>query len=136
MQGRTAQSLLRLWQKEWPRTLFKEQKGKTPAMDRADILLVGTKFRCAVWKQLLKIKPGQPISYGEMAQRLGKPGAARAVGGALRANPVPYLVPCHRVIAADGSLGGFAGTRAPRERKIKSALLESEGFFIGKRLIH
>lgn len=69
----------------------------------------GTAFQRRVWSQLRKLKPGKPSSYGELARRLGQPGAARAVGSACGANPVPVLVPCHRVLAADGRLGGFSG---------------------------
>ncbi len=69
----------------------------------------GTDFQQRVWRALLKIKPGRTRSYGELAAALGKPRAARAVGAACGANPVPVLVPCHRVLASDGGLGGFSG---------------------------
>lgn len=68
----------------------------------------GTAFQEAVWAQLRAIPPGETRSYGEIAARLGKPGASRAVGQANGANPVAVLTPCHRVVAADGSLGGYA----------------------------
>jgi len=68
----------------------------------------GTAFQEAVWEQLRAIPPGETRSYGEIAARLGKPGASRAVGQANGANPVAVLTPCHRVVAADGSLGGYA----------------------------
>ena len=55
------------------------------------------------------IKPGTTLSYGEIAERVGEPGAARAVGQALGRNPIPIIVPCHRVIGSDGSLTGFGG---------------------------
>ena len=84
--------------------------------------LEGTDFQRAVWAALLEIPFGEVTSYGALAARLGKPGASRAVGAANGANPVPILVPCHRVIAADGGLGGFsAGLHNKR------ALLELEG---------
>jgi O-6-methylguanine DNA methyltransferase len=70
--------------------------------------LRGTPFHLQVWGELRKIAWGQTISYGELARRLGKPGAARAVGRACGANPIPLIVPCHRVIAANGALGGFS----------------------------
>ncbi len=80
-------------------------------------------FRRAVLEYVATIPRGSVCSYGEVAAALGRPGAARAVGQALRANPVPLLVPCHRVVAADGSLGGFsAGGRRQKER-----LLQAEG---------
>jgi methylated-DNA-[protein]-cysteine S-methyltransferase len=69
---------------------------------------VATPFRIKVWDELARIEYGRPISYGQLAKKCGKPGAARAVGGAVGANPVPILIPCHRVISSDGSLGGFA----------------------------
>ncbi|MFM8470201.1 MAG: methylated-DNA--[protein]-cysteine S-methyltransferase [Limisphaerales bacterium] len=72
-------------------------------------LSCGTKFRLRVWAELRRIPRGQARSYGEIAEELGKPKAARAVGGACGANPVPVLIPCHRVLAANGGLGGFSG---------------------------
>ncbi len=65
-------------------------------------------FGTAVLKECRKIKYGQTITYGELAHRAGKPGAARAVGTILARNPVLLLIPCHRVLRADGSLGGFS----------------------------
>ncbi len=76
----------------------------------------GTAFQQRVWQALRAIAPGETRSYGELAAMLGAPGAARAVGGANGANHVAVLIPCHRVIAADGSLGGYAyGTAIKRE---------------------
>lgn len=69
----------------------------------------GTKFRLRVWPELLRIPRGETRSYGEIADELGKRRAARAVGGACGANPIPVLIPCHRVLAANGGLGGFSG---------------------------
>lgn len=68
----------------------------------------GTAFQQRVWERLLAIPPGSTVSYGEVALDIGRPGAARAVGGAVGSNPISIVVPCHRVIAADGSLGGYA----------------------------
>lgn len=68
----------------------------------------GTKFQESVWDALRKISFGKTKSYGEIARAVGKPGAARAVGGACGANPIPVLVPCHRVLAANMKLGGFS----------------------------
>lgn len=84
--------------------------------------LEGTPFRLRVWEQLRQIPYGRVISYGELARRLGQPGAARAVGGANHHNPISIIVPCHRVIAAGGGLGGYGGGL---ERK--RALLQLEG---------
>jgi len=88
---------------------------------RVELAEVGTPFQREVWAALRTIPYGQTISYGELAALVGRPGAARAVGTANGANPVCLVVPCHRVIAADGSLGGYAGGL---ERK--RALLELE----------
>jgi methylated-DNA-[protein]-cysteine S-methyltransferase len=66
-------------------------------------------FYSKVWKELVKVPFGKTISYGELAARAGSPRAARAVGSAMANNPIPILVPCHRVITSDGKLGGFGG---------------------------
>lgn len=71
--------------------------------------LEGSPFQVKVWKALLEIPYGETRSYGEIARVVGRPKAARAVGMANRSNPIPIIVPCHRVIAGDGSLGGYAG---------------------------
>lgn len=70
---------------------------------------VGTPFQLAVWEALRHIPYGETVSYGELAVRLGRPGASRAVGRANALNPLPVVVPCHRVIGADGTLTGYAG---------------------------
>lgn len=70
--------------------------------------LRGTPFQLQVWRELQKIPWGETISYRELARRLGKPRAARPVGQACGANPIPLIVPCHRVIAAGGGLGGYS----------------------------
>ncbi len=69
--------------------------------------LRGTNFQLQVWRALLALAPGETVSYGELAQRLGRPTAARAVAGAVAANPVAWLIPCHRVLRASGALGGY-----------------------------
>ena len=84
--------------------------------------LHGTPFQVAVWKEMLRIPPGSTRSYGDLAKKIGKPKAFRAVAQACGANPIPIVVPCHRVIAAGGALGGYTGGLA---RKL--ALLASEG---------
>jgi O-6-methylguanine DNA methyltransferase len=76
---------------------------KFPPLD-----LAGTEFQKSVWNALRKIPAGQTRSYGEVAQAIGRPRAVRAVGGACGANPVPVLVPCHRVLAANKKIGGFS----------------------------
>lgn len=67
----------------------------------------GTNFQIAVWRALLQIPPGAALSYGGLARILGRPGASRAVGSAVGANPVALLIPCHRVIQQSGALGGY-----------------------------
>lgn len=69
----------------------------------------GTEFQQQVWHMLASIPYGQTISYAQLAQRVGKPTATRAVGAANGRNPLPIVLPCHRVIGADGSLTGFGG---------------------------
>jgi methylated-DNA-[protein]-cysteine S-methyltransferase len=86
-----------------------------------DLAPEGTPFQLEVWEELRRISYGETISYGELARRLGKPNAVRAVGAANGANPLPIVVPCHRVIGADGSLVGFGGGLG-----IKRALLDHE----------
>jgi methylated-DNA-[protein]-cysteine S-methyltransferase len=82
----------------------------------------GTPFEQEVWAALRAIPFGETRSYGEIAAALGRPGAARAVGRANGANPIPIVVPCHRVLGSDGSLTGFGGGLEAKER-----LLELEG---------
>jgi O-6-methylguanine DNA methyltransferase len=67
----------------------------------------GTDFQLQVWKSLLEVPPGEVTTYGRLAEAVGRPGAARAVGAAVAANPVAYLIPCHRVVRASGDLGGY-----------------------------
>jgi methylated-DNA-[protein]-cysteine S-methyltransferase len=94
-----------------------------------DVSAQGTPFFMAVWEHLLRIPFGQTRTYGEIAAAMGQPGAARAVGSANHHNPVPLVIPCHRVVAADGTLGGFGGGV-----DLKRRLLELEGA-IDPRLI-
>ncbi len=82
----------------------------------------GTAFQKQVWQALLAIPYGQTTSYGAIAKQLGKPNASRAVGAANGQNPIPVVIPCHRVIGANGKLTGYAGGLA-----IKEALLTLEG---------
>lgn len=82
----------------------------------------GTAFQHRVWLALRDIRPGETITYGELAERLGKPGAARAVGSAVSKNPIAVAVPCHRVVRSDGSPGGY---HWGAERKVKLLRRES-----------
>ena len=82
----------------------------------------GTPFQQRVWQELCRIPYGHTATYGEIARRIGLPKASRAVGQANHRNPIPILIPCHRVIAAHGGLGGYGGGL-----DIKIRLLEHEG---------
>lgn len=92
-------------------------------------------LRVSDWDRLVlggaaRLQYGEMVGYGELARRIGRPGAAQAVGGAMGRNPVPILVPCHRVIAGDGTLGGYGGSNyADRQAAlaIKRELLAIEG---------
>jgi O-6-methylguanine DNA methyltransferase len=92
--------------------------GEFPPLDWAGT----TDFQKSVWKAMLKIPLGKTKSYGEIAQAIGNPKAVRAVGGACGANPIPVLVPCHRVLAANNKIGGFSSGLG-----WKASLLEREG---------
>jgi AraC family transcriptional regulator of adaptative response/methylated-DNA-[protein]-cysteine methyltransferase len=96
---------------------------KPLAMPDLPIDVAGTAFQESVWRELRKIPAGETRSYAEIAAAIGHPKAVRAVGSANGDNHVCVLIPCHRVIRSDGSLGGYGGGI---ERKIK--LLEAEGY--------
>ena len=82
----------------------------------------GTPFQQRVWQELCRIPYGRTASYGEIARRIGRPKGSRAIGQANHRNPIPILIPCHRVIAAQGALGGYGGGL-----DIKIRLLKLEG---------
>jgi methylated-DNA-[protein]-cysteine S-methyltransferase len=90
--------------------------------------LHGTPFQRRAWLGLASIAYGTTISYSEQARRLGVPGAARAVGSANSRNPIPIILPCHRVVAADGRLAGYGGGIG-----VKRALLEHEARVVAAR---
>ncbi len=83
--------------------------GDRGALDGLTVAPRGTDFQRAVWRAVRKVPYGRTASYGEIARKIGRPGASRAVGQANGANPVCLVVPCHRVVGADGSLTGFGG---------------------------
>ncbi len=95
-----------------------EDADLSPTMDIED----GTPFQQSVWLALRQIPRGEVMSYGEVAETIGKPGSARAVGQAIGANPLTIVVPCHRVVGSDGALTGFGGGL-----DAKVALLVHEG---------
>lgn len=94
----------------------------------------GPEFHRACWEACRRIPRGRTATYGELAAAAGDgPGAARAAGQAMRTNPLPVIIPCHRVVAADGSLHGYSGSRDPEGRQLatKRALLFLEGAMTG-----
>lgn len=111
----------------WLRRYF---AGERPDPSELPLGLSGTPFRMAVWGQLLRIPYGQTVTYGELAERVesqtGRRTSARAVGGAVRHNPICVIVPCHRVVGSGGSLTGFAGGI-----EVKARLLAAEGVKMG-----
>lgn len=128
--------------KEWAHREPVERGRLTPALARAfdayfagDIAAIdaleaapsGTEFQRAVWAELRRIRAGTTISYSQLAVRIGRPDAVRAVGTANGANPVPIVIPCHRVIGANGSLVGYGGGL-----EMKRWLLAHEGLIPGR----
>jgi len=110
------------WHRTTKAALLAMLAGRAPRTFPPLDLSAGTAFQKVVWHALEQIPPGQTRSYGEIARAIGRPKAGRAVGSACGANPIPVLVPCHRVIAGNGKLGGFSGGLA-----WKRTLLEREG---------
>lgn len=88
------------------------------------IALAGTAFQLAVWEQLVALEWGEVVSYGELGMATGRATAGRAVGGAVGANPIPIIVPCHRVLGSDGRITGYSGGEGI---PTKSWLLAHEG---------
>ncbi len=99
--------------------------GKFEWMNGEPLDLRGTPFQLAVWKALKKIPPGQTRSYSQLAKMVGRPSAVRAVAGAVAANPVALLVPCHRIVRKNGEIGGFRWGTA-----VKAKLLDHERRFV------
>jgi methylated-DNA-[protein]-cysteine S-methyltransferase len=127
--ARAATSVAGVALPDWLRRLSDDlQAGRQPAWALAHCRLddLGAFARKVLVCLHREVGPGEVLSYGELAQRCGSPGAARAVGGALAANPYPLIIPCHRVVAADGRLGGFMGDPADRSGW-KARLLAREG---------
>ena len=90
-------------------------EGEVEALDEISVATGGTQFQRDVWKALRAIPSGTTTTYGELAEKLGRGGASRAVGAANGANPIAIVVPCHRVIGANGTLTGYA-SGLPRKR--------------------
>ncbi len=102
--------------RDWlSRYFLGENPGKIPALDFSG----QGEFSTKVLKELTKVPWGEATTYGELAKRVGQPGASRAVGGAVHRNPLWPFVACHRVLAAGGRIGGFAGGLAAKRRLLK-----------------
>ena len=114
------QAALQDLRRRWPRARFSENHGRTAAVIRRvfaasgeqintpiPLLLKGTNFQVKVWEALLRIPPGKVTSYHRLARAIGNPSASRAVGTAVGANPIAYLIPCHRVILSTGAFGNY-----------------------------
>ncbi|MCJ7797522.1 MAG: methylated-DNA--[protein]-cysteine S-methyltransferase [Thermoleophilia bacterium] len=110
---------------EWARELeaYFAWERLTWSVDEVDLDHLGlTPFREAVYRALLAVRPGAVVTYGELAAAAGRPRAARAVGSAMAENPLPVVVPCHRVVRSDGSLGRYGD-----DERWKPLLLTLEG---------
>jgi len=103
----------------WLEAFFDTPRNTQP---RPKLKLLGTPFQRSVWRAIANIPCGQTSTYGELAIAIGRPNSARAVGAACGANPIPLIIPCHRVVGSDGSLTGFGGGLEQ-----KRWLLEHEG---------
>jgi len=114
---------MRAWLRTTERALRLTLSGRVaralPPLD----LSGGTDFQRSVWDALRKIPAGKTRSYGEIAREIGRPRAVRAVGQACGANPIPVLIPCHRVLAARGRLGGFSADLAWKKRLLARELI-------------
>jgi O-6-methylguanine DNA methyltransferase len=121
---RLLQNKIRGWHRMTSVALKKILAGREPKTF-PPLDMTGTTFQKSVWSAMRKISLGQTKSYGEIASAIGKPKAVRAVGGACGANPVPVLVPCHRVLAAHQKLGGFSSGL-----DWKRSLLKREGILL------
>ena len=118
--GETADHALADMQRRWPKaryrlapectiTLAGEIFGQSTIASRTPVrlVLIGSDFELRVWQSLLRIPMGRAVSYQHIARHLGQPTASRAVGSAVGRNPLSFVVPCHRVLRADGTLGGY-----------------------------
>jgi len=106
--GATASTRIQQWHRVTGAAVKATLAGCTPESFPPLDLSVGTAFQQSVWRAMIRIPLGRTNSYGELADAIGQPKAVRAVGGACGANPIPVLVPCHRVLAAHHQLGGFS----------------------------
>lgn len=121
MRNRTVEAVLAQWHWEWVGTTFRRGKVLKGWMT-LPLVVVGTELQGVIWAEIMNIRKGKVASYGQIAELVGAPGRARAVGRACRMSCLDYVVPCHRVVAAKG-LGGYGvdGTA------FKAGLLRAEG---------
>ena len=118
--GQTREDALADMMQRWPKATYVEKPEKTAAHARVifdasrwgreqpvRLVMIGTDFDVRVWEALLKIPLGRAVSYTDIARHIGAPSASRAVGSAVGRNPISFVVPCHRVLRGDGSLGGY-----------------------------
>ncbi|HUI46997.1 MAG TPA: methylated-DNA--[protein]-cysteine S-methyltransferase [Nitrospirota bacterium] len=118
------------WIKELTGKVIAHLKGEAQDFSNLPVHFIDiSEFMRSVYRSAQKIRSGEVVTYSEMAARIGKPNAARAVGAALGKNPIPLVVPCHRVVASQGKLGGYS---APGGVETKAALLELEGVSLKK----
>jgi O-6-methylguanine DNA methyltransferase len=101
---RSPADILAEWKRAWPATRFERTKLRGD-LRRKSVAVSGSAFQVAVWKKVAEIPPGTVATYGEIASRLGRPRAFRAVGTACAGNVVSYFIPCFRMIRADGKAG-------------------------------
>jgi len=120
LENASVDAVLSKWRGKWQKTEFVQSDILAKDIFSKPVLLIGTKFQRTVWKEIAKIPFGQVATYKEIAARIGNPKGSRAVGVACGANPVPIVVPCHRVVASNG-IGGFSGGIS-----IKNRLLSAE----------
>ncbi len=120
------ENVLRSLKKQWANAQFVEDSGAAQRwLDRVfdgsrdqpiSVWLRGSPFQLKVWQALIRIPEGQHATYGQLATQIGHPGAARAAGTAIGANPVAWIIPCHRVIRQMGELGGYRWGEITKER--------------------
>src|SRR5262249_20326508 len=119
---------IRRWHRQTAQALKEILAGKSPLVMPPIDLSSGSSFQQVVWEAMLRIPLGATKSYAEIARDIGKPKATRAVGNACGTNPIPVLIPCHRVVASGGRLGGFSGNIRWKKKQLRNegAVLESE----------
>jgi AraC family transcriptional regulator, regulatory protein of adaptative response / methylated-DNA-[protein]-cysteine methyltransferase len=116
LDGRSDANELDTLRAAWPKARFERDDARAAALAgmiwghksvTLPLSVTGTNFQVQVWRALLELEPGESVTYSALASKVGKPNAARAVGSAVGANPVGWVIPCHRVLQAGGKLGGY-----------------------------